>query len=91
MNSQMIGLQDRRYATRRVGMTSLRADARSFLLRSTQKVVDHYRRLLSTPSLSETEKREILLRLEKHERLLRDLHGADPEHWAVATARRQAA
>jgi hypothetical protein len=91
MTSQIIGLEVRQYATRRVGTTSTRADARSFLLRSTQKVVDHYRRLLSTHSLSETEKDALLLRLEKHERLLRDLESVHPETRTVVAAHREAA
>jgi hypothetical protein len=77
MNNHTIGLEDRQYAARRVEPAAPHADARSFLLRSTQKVIDHYRRLLSTHSMSATEKHAILLRLEKHEGLLRDLEGVD--------------
>jgi hypothetical protein len=91
MNTHTIGLEDGQNATRRVGPMSPRAEARSFLLRGTRKVIDHYRRLLSTHSLSDTEKHAVLLRLEKHERLLRDLEGIDPKPRTVAAAHREAA
>jgi hypothetical protein len=76
MNIQTTGLAHREAAVRRGSPASPRAEARSFLLRSTQKVADHYRHLLTTHSLSETERHAILLRLEKQERLLRELAGA---------------
>jgi hypothetical protein len=84
-------LDDWETAVRRVGPTSPRAEARTFLLRSTQKVVDHYRCLLSTHSLSETERHAIMLRLEKHERLLRELKGTHAKTGGVAAARLAAA
>lgn len=90
MNRQTTGLDAPECSMRPIGSTSARAQARSFVLRSTQKVVDHYRYLLSTHSLSETERHAILLRLEKHERLLRELGGpAHPN--SVAAVRLEAA
>jgi hypothetical protein len=91
MNRQRTGLNPQESAVRRGGPTTPRADAKSFLRRSTQKVIAHYFHLLSTHSLSESERHAILLRLEKHERWLRELEGADRNSGAVAAARREAA
>jgi hypothetical protein len=44
-----------------------------FLIRSTQKVIDHYRRVLTTHPMSETEQETIRTRLAQQERLLNDL------------------
>jgi hypothetical protein len=59
-----------------------RARVRSFLIRSTQKVVDHYRRVLAIHQMSNTDKNAILLRLEEQERALRDLMRQD-EEWSI--------
>ena len=91
MNRQTTSMANREAAVQRVSPTSPRAEARSFLLRSTQKVVDHYRRLLTTHSLSETERHAIQLRLDKQERLLRDLTGAAHPNSGTLAAGRQAA
>ena len=61
-------LPSRRPRIRSVGP---RAEVRSFLIRSTQNVIDHYRHLLSVHQ-SNIEKNAILLRLEEQERELRD-------------------
>ena len=49
-----------------------RVKVRSFLIRSTQKVIDHYRRVLSIHQMSDTDKNAILLRFEEQERALRE-------------------
>jgi hypothetical protein len=49
------------------------ADIRPFLIRSTQKVIDHYRRILANHRITEAEQKLIQARLSEQERLLRDL------------------
>jgi hypothetical protein len=63
-------LPSRRPRIRSVGP---RAEVRSFLIRSTRNVIEHYRHLLSVHQMSNIEKTAILLRLEEQERALRDL------------------
>jgi hypothetical protein len=48
-------------------------DIRPFLIRSTQKVIDHYRRVLANHHTTEAEQKAIQARLAEQERLLRDL------------------
>jgi hypothetical protein len=48
-------------------------DIRPFLIRNTQKVIDHYRRVLANHHMTEDEQRVIQARLAEQERLLRDL------------------
>lgn len=57
-----------------------RAEVRSFLICSTQNVIDHYRHVLSVHQTSNIEKNAILLRLEEQERELGDLmrHNEEP-------------
>ena len=56
-----------------------RAEVRSFLIRSTHKVIDHYRRVLSVQQMSDIDNNAILVRLEEQERLLRELTRRDEE------------
>ena len=70
-------LPSRRPRIRSVGP---RAEVRSFLIRSTQNVIDHYHHLLSVHQMSNIEKNAILLRLREQERELLDLmrHNEEP-------------
>jgi hypothetical protein len=68
-----------------------RAKPRSFLIRSTQKVIDHYRRVLSVHQMSDTDKDAILLRLEEQERALRELMRQDEERSIAAPSYLEAA
>jgi|RhiMethySRZTD1v2_1073278.scaffolds.fasta_scaffold609972_2 hypothetical protein len=69
-------LPNRRPRIRSVGP---RAEVRSFLIRSTQNVIDHYRHVLSVHQTSNIEK-NAMLRLEEQERELGDLmrHNEEP-------------
>jgi hypothetical protein len=69
----------------------LRAEVRSFLIRSTQKVIDHYRRVLSLHPMANIDKNAILVRLEEQERALRDLMRHDEERSMVLHAHLEAA
>jgi hypothetical protein len=64
---------------RRIRSPESRAKVRSFLIRSTQKVVDHYRRILSVHQMSNSDENAILVRLEQQERALRELIRQDEE------------
>ena len=48
-------------------------DIRPFLVRSTQKVIDHYRRVLANHDMTEAEQKVIQTRIVEQERLLREL------------------
>lgn len=48
-------------------------DIGPFLIRSTHKVIDHYRRVLANPNITEAEQKAIQTRLAEHEKLLRHL------------------
>jgi hypothetical protein len=48
-------------------------DIRPFLIRSTQKVIDHYRSVLANHHMTEAEQKVIQARIAEQERLLRDL------------------
>jgi hypothetical protein len=69
-------LLSRRHRTRFV---TPRAEVRSFLIRSTHKVIDHYRRVLSVHQMSDIHNNAILVRLEGQERALRELVRHDEE------------
>lgn len=52
---------------------------RQFLIRSTQNVIDHYRRVLANHQMSEAEEKEIQVCLAEKEGLLRDLLGTQEQ------------
>ena len=64
---------------RRIRSPESHAKVRSFLIRSTQKVVDHYRRILSVHQMSNCNENAILVPLEQQERALRELIRQDEE------------
>jgi hypothetical protein len=68
-----------------------RVEVRSFLIRSTQNVIHHYRRVLSIHQKSNIDKSAILVRLEEQERELRDLMRRDEERSMTAHAHFEAA
>jgi hypothetical protein len=61
---------------------------RQFLIRSTQKVIEHYRRVLAKHQIPETEQEAFRARLAEQERLLNDLlrSYARPTHRGVLEA-----
>jgi hypothetical protein len=81
-------LPSRRPRVRSVGP---RAEVRSFLIRSTRNVIDHYRRVLSVHQMSDFDKTAIVLRLEEQERALRELMRQDQEWSMVPQAHVKAA
>jgi hypothetical protein len=81
-------LLSRRHRTRFV---TPRAEVRSFLIRSTHKVIDHYRRVLSVQQMSDIDNNAILVRLEEQERLLRELTRQDEERSTCPHAHLKAA
>jgi hypothetical protein len=60
--------------------------SREFLIRSTRRVIDHYRRVLSIHRMTEVEQQAINARLAQQEELLRDLQGVDAKRSNVAHA-----
>jgi hypothetical protein len=61
---------------------------RQFLIHSTQKVIEHYRRVLTKHQMSEAEQEAIRARLAEQDRLLNDLlrSYARPTHRGVLEA-----
>jgi hypothetical protein len=74
--SDVDSLPSRRRRTRSVAP---HAEVRSFLIRSTHKVIDHYRSVLSVHQMSDIDNNAILVRLEEQERALRELMRQDEE------------
>jgi hypothetical protein len=75
----------------RIPPMSPRSEVRSFLIRSAQNVIDHYRRVLSVHQMSNIDKNAILVRLEEQERVLRDLMRHDEDLSMAAAAGLEAA